>query len=50
MPCLYPKVLVLWYQEQMICVKWNGALYECFSVSNGIKLGHPFPQIVQYLC
>ena len=30
---------VFWYQEQMLCVKWNGALSECFSGSNGIKQG-----------
>ena len=36
-PAYILKVLVFWYQEQMLCVKGNGALSECFSVSNGIK-------------
>ena len=38
-PAYILRVLVFWYQEQMLCVKWNGALSECFSVSNGIKQG-----------
>ena len=38
-PAYILKVLVFWYQEKMLCVKWNGALSECFSVSNSIKQG-----------
>ena len=38
-PAYILKVLVSWYQKQMLCVKWNGALSECFSVSKGIKQG-----------
>ena len=41
-PAYILQFLVFWYQEQMLCVKWNGALSECFSVSNGIKQGASF--------
>ena len=36
---VYILVLVFWYEEQMLCVKWSDSLSECFSVSNGIKQG-----------
>ena len=38
-PVYILRVLVFWYQEQMLCVKWGDSLSECFSVSNGIKQG-----------
>ena len=38
-PVYILRVLVFWYQEQKLCVKWCDALSEYFSVSNGIKQG-----------
>ena len=33
------KLLVYWYQEQCICVKWDGMTSDTFPVCNGIKQG-----------
>ena len=38
-PAYVIKLLVFWYQEQLLCVKWGGMISETFSVSNGIKQG-----------
>ena len=32
-------MLVHWYQEQRLCVKWDGMASDTFSVCNGIKQG-----------
>ena len=33
------KLLVYWYQEQRLCVKWDGMTSDTFPVCNGIKQG-----------
>ena len=38
-PAYVIKVLVYWYQEQRLCVKWDGMASDAFSVCNGIKQG-----------
>ena len=38
-PAYVIKVLVYWYQEQRLCVKWDGMASDKFSVCNGIKQG-----------
>ena len=38
-PAYVIKVLVSWYQEQRMCVKWDGMASDTFSVRNGIKQG-----------
>ena len=38
-PAYVIKVLVYWYQEQRLCVKWDGMASDTFSVCNGIKQG-----------
>ena len=38
-PVYVIKVLVYWYQEQRLCVKWDGMASDTFSVCNGIKQG-----------
>ena len=38
-PAYVIEVSVYWYQEQRMCVKWDGMASDTFSVCNGIKQG-----------
>ena len=38
-PAYVIKLLVYWYQEQRLCVKWDGMTSDTFPVCNGIKQG-----------
>ena len=38
-PAYVIKVLVYWYQEQRLCVKWDGMASDIFSACDGIKQG-----------
>jgi hypothetical protein len=33
------RLLVFWYSNQKLCVRWTSVLSSCFSVSNGVKQG-----------
>jgi len=33
------SLLSFWFSHQEMCVKWNGAVYGCFSVGNGTRQG-----------
>ena len=33
------RLMMFWYRNQMLCIKWDSILSEKFSVSNGIKQG-----------
>ena len=38
-PAYIIKLLVYWYQEQRLCVKWDGMTSDTFPECNGIKQG-----------
>ena len=38
-PAYVIKLLVYWYREQRLCVKWDGMTSDTFSVCDGIKQG-----------
>ena len=38
-PACIINVLVYWYQQQLLCIKWNNLISETFPISNGIKQG-----------
>ena len=50
-PAYVIKFLVYWYQEQRLCVKWDGMTSNTFPVCNGIKQRwDTISQIIQYIC
>ena len=38
-PIIIVRILLFWYREQEICIKWGKVLSECFKVTNGVRQG-----------
>ena len=38
-PLLIVRILVFWYQMQLVCVKWGKSVSQYFSVANGVRQG-----------
>ena len=38
-PAFIIRLLMFWYRNQKLCIKWDSVLSEKFSVTNGIKQG-----------
>ena len=38
-PSYIIRLLIYWYQNQSMCVKWGSSISELFSVSNGVRQG-----------
>ena len=38
-PSYIIRLLIYWYQNQSMCVKWGSSIPELFSVSNGVRQG-----------
>ena len=47
-PAFIIRLLMFWYRNQKLCVKWDNVLSEKFSVTNG--RWYFISQTVQYLC
>ena len=33
------RILICWYQNQRMCIRWGKAYSDCFSTSNGVRQG-----------
>ena len=38
-PLLIVRILVFWYQMQLVCVKWGKSFSQYFSIANGVRQG-----------
>ena len=38
-PLLIVRILVFWYQMQLVCVKWGKSVSQYFSIANGVRQG-----------
>jgi len=38
-PLLFLRLLLFWYSEQMMCIRWGNVLSYSFSVKNGVRQG-----------
>ncbi len=39
MPPIITRVLLTWYRDHRMCVRWNNSLSQTFPVSNGVRQG-----------
>ena len=38
-PLLIVRILIFWYQMQLVCIKWGTAVSQYFRISNGVRQG-----------
>ena len=38
-PLLIVRIVVVWYQMQLVCIKWGKSVFLYFSIANGVRQG-----------